>query len=101
MLILGMNETTDQLPMANSARWHGQVLRREDGHVLITAIDFEVEGQWRKGRSMRTLNKQVEEESVKIGLRKEDALCRSNECWRKSDCCWVELNVLTYTYIYI
>ena len=40
------------------------------------ALDFEVEGQRKKGRSKRTWEKQVEEESVKIGLRMEDALCR-------------------------
>ena len=34
MSILGLNETIDQLNMANSVRWHGLVLRREDVHVL-------------------------------------------------------------------
>ena len=39
------NETIDQLAMANSVCWHGHVLSSEDGHVLIRALDFEVEGQ--------------------------------------------------------
>ena len=39
----------------------------------------------------------VEEESVKVGLRREDALCRSVECWNTSDCCWVEVNLVTLT----
>ena len=30
-----------------------------------------------KGRLKRTWKKQLEEESVKVGLRREDALCRS------------------------
>ena len=34
MFMLGFKETIDQLAMANSVRWHGHVLRREDGHVL-------------------------------------------------------------------
>ena len=34
MFMLGLNETIDQLAMANSVHWHGHVLRREDGHVL-------------------------------------------------------------------
>ena len=34
MFMLGCNETIDQLAMANSVRWYGHVLRREDGHVL-------------------------------------------------------------------
>ena len=46
-----------------------------------------------KGRKggRRGHGKQVDEESVKIGLRREDAL----ECWRKSDCCWMEVNLVT------
>ena len=34
-------------------------------------------GQRKKGRPKRTWKKQVEEESVKIGLRREDGLYRS------------------------
>ena len=54
--------------MANSVRWCGHVLRREDGHVLKWTLDFEVEGQRKKGRPKRTWKKQVEEESMKVGL---------------------------------
>ena len=54
--------------MANSVCWHGHVLRREYGHVLRRALDFEVEGQRKKGRSKRTWKKQVGEESMKVGL---------------------------------
>ena len=55
--------------MANSVCWYGNVLRR--------ALDFEVEGQRKKGRPKRMWKKQVEDKSVKIGLTWEDALCRS------------------------
>ena len=48
--------------------------RREDGHILRMALDFEVVGQRKKGRLKRTWKKQVEEESVKAGLR-GNALC--------------------------
>ena len=54
MFMLGLNETIDQLAVANSVRWYGHVLRREDGHVLRRALDFEVEGQRKKGRPRRT-----------------------------------------------
>ena len=64
--------------MSNSAHWYGHVLGREDGHVLRT-LDSEVEGQRKKGRHKRTWKKQVEEESVRVGLRREDALCRSKK----------------------
>ena len=51
---------------------------REVGHVLRRTFDFEVKGHMKKGRPRRTWKRQVEEESVKVGLRREDALCRSN-----------------------
>ena len=70
MFILGLNETIDQLAMANNVCWCGHVLWREDGHMLRKALDFEVEGQPKRKR-------QVEEESIKAGLRREDALCCS------------------------
>ena len=74
-LMLGLNEAIDQLAMVNSVRWYGHVLRREDGVVLRRALDIEVEGQRRKWRLKRIWKKQVEEEVVKVGLRREDALC--------------------------
>ena len=48
MCMLGLNETIDQLAMANSVNWYGHVQRRENGHVLRRALDFEDEGQWKK-----------------------------------------------------
>ena len=77
MLMIGMNKTVDQLAMANSARWYGHVLRMENGHALWGALDFEVEGHGKKGRPKRTWKNQVEEESIKAGVIREDALCRS------------------------
>ena len=74
MFMLGLWETIDQSAMANSVRWYGDVLRREDGDVLRRALDFEVEGQRKKARPKRTWKKNVDGESDKIGLRREDAL---------------------------
>ena len=54
MFMLSLNETIDKMTMANSDCWHGYVLRREDGHVLRRALDFEIVGQRKKGRSKRT-----------------------------------------------
>ena len=59
MFPLGLHETIDQLAMANSVRWYCHLLRREDGHVLRRALEFEVEGQRKKGRLKRTWNEQV------------------------------------------
>ena len=49
----------------------------ERGWSCLMILDFEVEGQMKKGRPKRTWKRQVEEERVKIGLRIKDALCRS------------------------
>ena len=62
----------DQLAIANSFCSYGHVLRREDDHVL-RALDFWVEGQRKKWRPKRKWEKQVEEESGKVSLRREDA----------------------------
>ena len=60
--------------MANSVHWYGHVLRREDGHVLRRALDFEVEGH----KEERATEEDMEEDnSMKVGLRREDALCHS------------------------
>ena len=75
MLMLGLNETIDQLAMATSVCYYGHVLRREDNHVFRKELDFQVEVERRKGSSKRTWKKQVEEESVKVGFGREDALC--------------------------
>ena len=42
MFVQGLNETVDQLAMANCVCWHGHVLRREDGHIFSRSLDFEV-----------------------------------------------------------
>ena len=52
MFMLGLNETIDQLSMANSVCLCGHVLRR--------ALDGEVDAQRKKGRQKRTWKKQVE-----------------------------------------
>ena len=68
MFLLGLSETI----VGYSVHWYGQVLRREDSHVLRRALDFEVRGSkvgWGLyGKSRLT-------KSVKIGLRKEDVFC--------------------------
>ena len=42
---------------------------------LERALDFEVSGQRKKDISKMKWKKQIEEESVKVGLRREDVLC--------------------------
>ena len=51
--------------------WH--VLRRDDGHVLRKALEFEVRGKRKQGRPKKTWKMQVEKESKTVGLAKKDA----------------------------
>ena len=99
MFMLGLNETIDQLAIANGVCWYGHMWRREDGNILRRTLDFVVEGQRKKMRPMSTWKRQVEEESMKVCLRRKDALCRSK--WSvgiKMSACLVEVNLATIIY---
>ena len=61
--------------MATSVYWYDHVLMREDSHVLKKALEFDVDGQRRKERLRRTWKMQIEEESMEVGMSREDALC--------------------------
>ena len=80
MDMLGLKETIDRLATANGVRWYGHVLRRDDNSVLRVALNLKVTGKRKRGRPKKTWKKQVEEETEKIGLKKEDALRRDK--WR-------------------
>ena len=75
-----LKETIDRLATANGVRWYGHVLRRDDDSVLRVALNLEVTGKRKRGRPKKTWKKQVEEETEKVGLKKEDALRRDK--WR-------------------
>ena len=50
------------------------MLRRDDGHVLRKALEFEVKGKRKRlGQPRKTWKMQVEE-SRSVGLKKKDAL---------------------------
>ena len=69
-----------QMAKANGVRWYGHVLRRDDGHVLRKALEFEVKGKRKRRRPRKTWRSQVEKESKNVGLKKEDAKNRVR--WR-------------------
>ena len=50
MEMLGLKETAVQMTKANGMRWYGHVLRRDEGHVLRKALEFEVKGKRKPGR---------------------------------------------------
>ena len=72
--MLGLKETMVQMTKANGVRWYGHVLRRDDGHVLRKALEFEVKGKRKRGRPKMTWKTQVEKESKSVGLEKKDAM---------------------------
>ena len=45
MEMLGLKETAVQMAKANGVRWYGHGLRRDDGHFLRKALEFEVRGK--------------------------------------------------------
>ena len=46
------------------------VLKRDDGHVLRKALEFEVKGKRKQGQPKKTWKMQVEKESKSVGLEK-------------------------------
>ena len=83
ILMLSLNEALDQLAMTNSVCLYGHVLRREDGHVLRRALDFEVVGQRKKGWPKRTWKKEVNKKKCDCWF--ENCKCTlpvKVECWR-------------------
>ena len=78
--MLGLKETIDQLATANGVRWCEHEMMRDDDSVLRVALNFEESGKRKRGRPKKTWKKQVEEETEKIGLKKEDALRQDK--WR-------------------
>ena len=80
MDMLGLKKTIDRSATTNGGRWYGYVLRRDGDSVLRVALDLEVSDKRKRGRPKKTWKKQVEEETEKIGLKKEDALNRDK--WR-------------------
>ena len=74
------SETVVQMAKENGVRWYRHVLRRDDGHVLRKALEFEVKGKRKQGQPRKTWRLQVEKESKSVGLKKEDAKNRAR--WR-------------------
>ena len=80
MEMFRLKETVVLMAKANGVRWYGHVLRRDDGHVLRKALEFEVRGKRKPGRPKKTWKMQVEKESKSLSLVKKDAMNRAR--WR-------------------
>ena len=81
MEMLGLKEIVVQMAKGNGVRWYWYVLRRDDGHVLRKALEFEVKGKRKRGRPKKT---QVEKDSKSAGLDGEWELERLLLKWGKS-----------------
>ena len=64
--MLGLKETLVQMAKANGVRWYKHVLRRDDGHVMRKALEFEVNGKRKRGQPKKTWKMQVEKESKSV-----------------------------------
>ena len=80
MQMLDFNETIDLLVKANSVHWYGHVLRKDKNNFMRRALDLNVDGTMKRGRSKKTWLKVVVERSKKVGLIVSDAKNRSR--WR-------------------
>ena len=67
----------DQLAVTSSVHPIGCVLRKENGHVLRNAFEYEVDGQRKKMSLEWAWKESVEEEVMMVGVGREDALYRS------------------------
>ena len=78
--MLDLNETIDQLAKANSVRWYGHVLRKDENNILRRSLDFRVKGTMKRVRPKKTWLIAVIEQSRKVGLNVSDV----NNCsrWR-------------------
>ena len=72
--MLGLKETAVQMAKANGVRWYGHVLRRDDGHVVRKALEFEVRGKRKRRRPKKTWKMQMEKESKSVRLEKKDSM---------------------------
>ena len=81
MEMLGLRETVlVQMAKENGVRWYRHVLRRDDGHVLRKALEFEVKGKRKRGQPKKTWKTQVDKKSKSVGLEKKDAMNQAR--WR-------------------
>ena len=80
MEMLGWKERAVQMAKANGVGWYGHVLRRDDRHVLRKALEFEVRGKRKQGRSTKTWKTEEEKESKSVGLEKKDTMNQAR--WR-------------------
>ena len=77
--MLGIEESQDRMAKANSMRWCGHVLRKDD-NVIVKALKFEVSGSKGRGKPKQTWKRLVENDKKKNRLVKEDACDRTK--WR-------------------
>ena len=47
--MLGLKETVVQMGKVNGVRWYEHVLKRDDGHVLRKALEFEIKSKRKQG----------------------------------------------------
>jgi hypothetical protein len=81
MLIVGLSEDVVTLVKRMRLRWHGHVMRRDEGVGIRRVLEFAAAGEIGRGRPPMGWKEQVEKDMVKAGLRRDDAQVRV--AWRR------------------
>ena len=71
--MLGLKKAADQLARENGVRWYGYVLRQPEEDVLMKAMVYKMDGKRKQGRPRMKWKEQVQGNTRRIGLKKEDA----------------------------
>ncbi len=74
-------EGLEVLLRRNRLRWFGHRRRREEGHILRRALNFEVEGRRPPGRPKKTRRKVVDKDMRMLNITEEMAMNRQQ--WRR------------------
>ena len=79
MGMLDVEESLDRVAKSWSMWWYNHFSRKDD-YIILKAFEFRVQGsRWR--RPKRTRKKQVEDETRKNGLVKENTCEQNGEAW--------------------
>ena len=79
MLMMGFNETMDELAVVSTVCWHGYVLSREDGNVLRRALVLRLKVMERKGADEGHGRGRWRRRSMKVVLCRDHVLCHHSD----------------------
>jgi hypothetical protein len=81
MSVIGLNEDIVTLVRKSRLRWYGHVMKRDEGVGIRSMLEYEVAGEIGRGRPRMGWKEQVEKDTVKAGLRRDDV--QDRDAWRR------------------